>query len=413
MTTGMSLTIESLALLRGKDFEILKNGWLRIEKDTISDLGEGKSPHRSSKTINGRNLLAIPGLINAHIHLSDSVARDIGTGFTLRQLVHPIYGLKNRIIQETAGSALRQAIRYTIRSMLASGITAFADFREGGSSGVELIKKTLTNCQRGLILGRPNYSFSEDKIESDDNLPHSVVKDLRKTLKLSDGLGISGPNEYTNSALQTIAKLSTIYNKPIAIHAAESMTSKKFSLTHFGETEVKRTLSLMNPRFMVHLTSATNTDLDLIARKNIPIVCCPQANAMLGLGIPPIVELLERNVKVALGTDNVMLNEPDMFREMNYTSKMLRAKHRNPAVVTPTDILRMATQNAAEALGLRKTGYLEVGMKADILFLNLVHPNLRFTKDLVASVIHRARRDDVACVLAEGEILHGSLKVEI
>jgi cytosine/adenosine deaminase-related metal-dependent hydrolase len=407
----MSLLIENLTILRGTEFEVIKNGWLRIEKGAISDLGEFKPPRQSSKTVNGKNLLAIPGLIDAHIHLGDAVARDIDTGSTLRELVHPIHGLKTLILRETPETTMRLVIRKTIHAMLASGITAFADFREGGSEGVKLIKKIMIDGQRGLILGRPNYFFSEDKIESDEDLPVNVIKDLRETLKISDGLGISGPNEYTNSALHTISELSRSYSKSVAIHAAESVASKEFSLAHFGETEVKRTLDHLQPRFMVHLTNATSDDLDIISERHIPIVCCPQANAALGLGIPPIIELLKRKITVALGTDNVMLNEPDMFREMNYASKMLRAEHRNPAVVTSKDVLKMATQNGAETLDFPKTGSLEIGKKADIVFLNLNHPDLRFSHDLVASVVHRAQRDNIACVMVEGEILHGSLKV--
>ena len=407
----MSLLIEDLTFVKGTEFEVIKNGWLRIEKGTISDLGEFKPSRQSSKTVNGKNLLAIPGLIDAHIHLGDAVARDVGTGSTLRELVHPIHGLKTLILRQTPETTIRRVIRKTIHAMLASGITAFADFREGGSEGVKLIKKIMMDGQRGLILGRPNYFFSEDKIESDEDLPVNVIEDLRETLKISDGLGISGPNEYTNSALHTISELSRSYSKSVAIHAAESVASKEFSLAHFGETEVKRTLDHLQPRFMVHLTNATSDDLDIISQRHIPIVCCPQANAALGLGTPPIIGLLKRNITVALGTDNVMLNEPDMFREMNYASKMLRAEHRNPAVVTSKDVLKMATWNGAETLGFPKTGSLEIGKKADIVFLNLDHPNLKFSHDLVASVVHRAQRDDIECVMVEGEILHGSLKV--
>lgn len=144
----MSLLIENLTILRGTEFEVIKNGWIRIEKGTITDLGESKPPRQSSKTADGKDLLAIPGLVDAHIHLGDAVARDIGTGSTLRELVHPIHGLKNRILQETPQSTLLQAIRQTIQAMLASGITAFADFREGGSEGVKLIKKIMTDGQR-------------------------------------------------------------------------------------------------------------------------------------------------------------------------------------------------------------------------------------------------------------------------
>lgn len=406
----MSLLIENVTLLQGTEFNVIKNGWLNVDRGTIQSVGETQPPRQSSKTFDGNGLLALPGLIDAHIHLGDAAARDLGNGCSLRELVHPIHGLKNKILKETPKELLSEAINQTTHAMLASGITAFADFREGGSEGVRYMKKNLRTGQRGLILGRPNYYFPEDKIESDEDLPYDVIGDLKETLQISDGLGISGPNEYTNTSLHTISNLAKNYHKKVAIHVAESELSQKFSLDHFGITEVARVLSQMTPGFMIHLTNATSSDLEMVAKRKVPIVCCPQANASLGLGVPPILELLKHEVTLALGTDNVMLNEPDMFSEMNYVSKLLRAEHRNPAAVTPTDILKMATSNAAKAIGLTESGSLDAGKKADIVFLNLNHPNLAFSRDPIASIVHRAQRDDIVCVMIEGEIRHGLLK---
>ncbi len=70
----------------------------------------------------------------------------------------------------------------------------------------------------------------------------------------------------------------------------------------------------------------------------------------------------------------------------------------------------MATVNAAKALGLgSELGCIEEGKRADIAFLNLNSPNLCFSKDLISSVVHRARPDDVKCVLIDGEVVHGSI----
>jgi cytosine/adenosine deaminase-related metal-dependent hydrolase len=406
----MSLLIENVTILQGTEFDVVTNGWLSVDKGRIQGLGETQPPRHPSKTFDGKGLLALPGLIDAHIHLGDAAARDLGNGRTLRELVDPIHGLKTKLLKETPKELLSEAIRQTTHAMLASGITAFADFREGGSEGVRHMRKNISAGQHGLILGRPNYYFPEDKIESDEDLPYDVISDLKETLQISDGLGVSGPNEYTNTSLHTISDLAKNYHKQVAIHVAESELSQKFSLDHFGMTEVARVFSHMTPGFMIHLTHATSSDLEMVAEQKVSIVCCPQANASLGLGVPPMLELLKREVTLALGTDNVMLNEPDMFSEMNYVSKLLRTEHRNPAAVTPRDVLKMATSNAAKAIGLNESGSLEVGKKADIVFLNLNHPNLAFSHDPVASIVHRAHRDDIVCVMIEGEIRHGLLK---
>jgi len=113
---------------------------------------------------------------------------------------------------------------------------------------------------------------------------------------------------------------------------------------------------------------------------------------------------------VALGTDNVMLNPPDMFREMDYTSRMLRATKRNAGVVSSREILKMATVNAAKVLGLEgRLGSIEQGKRADVVLLDLNNGNLSFSRDLIASVVHRASAGDVKCVLVDGEVVHGSI----
>ncbi len=406
----MSYLVENITILRGGDFQVIERGCIRVENGIIRELSENTLPNGSHVKLNGKNLVAIPGLIDAHIHLGDAFARDVGDGSGLRELVHPIHGLKNTLLREVPEEHIREAIAQTAMAMLASGITTFADFREGGLQGAKLVRNSLPATQRALILGRPNYYFSEEEVQSDQNFSPETIVELERTLRICDGIGLSGANEYTDNALKTMRKLASDNDKPIAIHAAESEGSKNFSMNHFGQTETQRVTGIMKPNLMVHLTNATDSDIDLIAEKQIPIVSCPRANAILGLGIPPILALEKRGVTVALGTDNVMLNEPDMFREMDYASRIIRAVHHDPHAVTSKAILRMATCDAAKALGIGETtGCLEVGKKADIAFLNLNHPNLSFSRNLIASIVHRATRENVACVMVEGKIRHGGL----
>jgi cytosine/adenosine deaminase-related metal-dependent hydrolase len=296
--------------------------------------------------------------------------------------------------------------------MIASGITTYADFREGGTTGVQLELKALKETrQRAVILGRPNYHFKPNEVSTDVPLKADTVSELSKTIELCAGVGLSGPNEYTDTAMNQISNLTKSKGKLLATHAAESAEGMKFSIEHFSMTEAVRALRYLKPDFVVHFTNSTQEDLRYVSEANVPVVCCPRANSVLGLGFPPIRELIEAKVTVALGTDNVMLNAPDMFREMDYTSKMLRSTHRDPAIVSSKQVLEMATLNGARALGLEsKIGSLKEGKRADIAFLNLNSPNLRFSNDLIASIVHRARSEDVECVMVDGEIVHGSIR---
>jgi cytosine/adenosine deaminase-related metal-dependent hydrolase len=411
----MESLIENVSLILGEELQVIKNGYIQIDGNKIALAGEGE-PHDpiqgSRTTLNGRGLLAIPGLIDAHTHLADSVAKDLGIGSDLDVLVHPIHGLKTALLRETPKTEICEAIATTARNMLASGITTFADFREGGLAGAQLAQKALHgNKLRALVLGRPNYHFSKELVVNQSRqLTQKTMQELQQTLEICSGLGISGANEYSDQAMKQISEMAKGKGKLLGVHVSESSNSRKFSLESFGRSEVERVLDYLRPDFLVHLTHSTLEEQREVSKRQIPVVCCPRANSILGLGFPPILELIEAGVTVALGTDNVMLNSPDMFREMDYTSKIIRANRLDAGAVSSREILKMATVNGANALGLgAQLGCIQVGKRADIVFLNLNSDNLCFSKDLITSVVHRARPDDVKAVLVDGEMVHGSI----
>lgn len=415
MNRTMESVIENVSLILGEELQVIKNGYIQIDDGKIASAGEGEPPsstQSSRKVLNGQGLLAIPGLIDAHTHLADSVAKDLGTGSSLDVLVHPIHGLKTTLLKETPEAQICEAMAATAGDMLASGITTFADFREGGLAGAQLAQRALRgNKLRALILGRPNCHFSEELVVDESRqLTPETMRELQQTLELCSGLGISGPNEYSDNAMKQMSAIAKDKGKLLGVHASESAKSRKFSHEKFSRSEVERALDHLTPDFLVHLTNSTVEERQRVSKNHVPVVCCPRANSILGLGFPPILELIETGVTVALGTDNVMLNTPDMFREMDYTSKMLRANRLDAGAISPREILKMATTNAANALGLdSELGCIEEGKRADIAFLNLNSANLSFSKDLIASVVHRARPDDVKCVLIDGEVVHGSI----
>jgi len=408
----MPTTIQNLALLLGENFQIMQDGFIGIDGGKITCIGQGTPPHDESIALDGSGLVAIPGLIDAHVHLGDSVAKDIGIGLGLDALVHPIHGLKTKLLRESKEDDICQAMAAASYEMIGGGVTAFADFREGGLAGVKLELKALEKSrQRRIILGRPNYHFDRDEVVNESKLlTPQTIEELRQTIDLASGVGVSGPNEYTKSSLEQISDICKGKGKRLAIHAAESPEATKFSMEKFSVSEVHRAIHYLKPDFMVHLTNSSEEDLAELSKNPIPVVCCPRANAILGLGFPSILELLEAGVTVALGTDNVMLNAPDMFREMDYTSRILRAANRDAGVISSKEILKMATLNAAKALGIAsKVGSLGEGKTADIVFLDFRTPNLASSKDLIGSIVHRANREDVRCVMVEGEVVHGNI----
>ena len=228
--------------------------------------------------------------------------------------------------------------------MIRKGITTFVDFREGGLDGVIQLKQVLSELPlRSIILGRVDYYQDSSEIRKNLPFPKSKINDLTNLLKKCDGLGISGANENSTSVLNHYSKTTKLR----AIHSSETKQSVSVSKKITRKSETIRALSL-KPHFLVHMTYASKGDLYAAAKKTRGIVVCPRANSSLAEGIPDIVSMQKAGCTLAIGTDNVMINSPDMFREMDYLWKVTMGIHKKR--INPKDILKMATVNGGKIL---------------------------------------------------------------
>ncbi|MCZ6615913.1 MAG: amidohydrolase family protein [Thaumarchaeota archaeon] len=410
--------LQDLDLLLGESFELVKSTDILIESGKIQAVGSEHDQVRSNTTrIDCKNLLAIPGFINGHTHVGDSVAMDLKIGGGLEELVHPVSGAKRRILNKTSRSKLIDGMKSSISDMITCGTTTFVDFREGGLIGVELLKEALGPNPpiRAIILGRPILETDIEEEQAENTIrPHlsrDSLEELDQLLDICDGLGVSGPNEFTSTSLNQLSTLAQRRKKLIGAHAAEASSSVEFSYEHFAESEVKRAIAQLRPNFLVHLTNASHDDIDMAIRDKIPVICCPRANAILGLGFPPVSDLVRGGSLVSLGTDNVMLNSPDILREMDFASKMIRAVAKNPSEIDSLEILKMVTINPSKIFGLEdQVGSIDEGKNADLVLLDMTKNNVANTLDVIGTLVHRVRQDNVASVYSNGNLVKGMFK---
>ena len=94
---------------------------------------------------------------------------------------------------------------------------------------------------------------------------------------------------------------------------------------------------------LVHLTNPKSNDLDLVSDSNQNVVVCPRANATLNVGVAPLNKMINLGIRPLLGTDNVMLNSPNMFRELEFTLKMMSVFYKD--YINPIELVKAATTN--------------------------------------------------------------------
>ena len=328
-------------VLRGDEFEAV-TGRVVVEDGEIAAVEEADTDSTD---------VVLPAFVNAHTHVADSIAKEAGRGLSLDELVAPPDGLKHRLLRETPRAEKVDAIRRSLRFMAATGTAAHVEFREGGVEGVDVIEEAGAGVPvESVVLGREEVAAME----------HDAAA----------GFGASGARDANFERERTATQRA---GKLFGIHAGER-----------DPYDVDAAMDL-DPDHLVHMVHPDPHHLDRLADAGIPVVVCPRSNLVTNVGPPPLRELLDRTT-VALGTDNVMLNSPSMFREMEFACKLCDAD--------AVEVLRMATVNGAAVAGL-DCGVVEPGRPANLLVLDGDSDNLAGVRDPVRAVVRRAGASDV------------------
>jgi cytosine/adenosine deaminase-related metal-dependent hydrolase len=342
------MTIVEGTVLRGPEFEPVEGRVVVGDDGLIEAVEEGQA--RSDDIV-------IPAFVNAHTHVGDSIAKDVGEGMTLEELVAPPDGLKHRLLRAADREEQVSAIRRSLSFAAAGGTAAVLDFREGGVEGVDRLHEAAAGVPvEALALGRETVAAME----------------------AGEGFGASSTNDGEFASERAATREA---GKLFGIHAGEADSS-----------DLNGGLDL-DPDFLVHVVHPEPVHLERIADSEVPVVVCPRSNLVTDVGVPPVRELLDRTT-VALGTDNVMLNSPDMFREMAFTAELTDASAR--------EILGMATRAGAEIAGLN-CGVIEPGREARLVVLDGESDNLAGTKNPVRAVVRRAGVADVSETITPGQ----------
>jgi cytosine/adenosine deaminase-related metal-dependent hydrolase len=344
--------ILSGTILLGEEFEPFE-GYLILRKGVVAEIG-------SEKVDSDVEGIISPALVNAHLHLGDSILKD-PPYLPLDELVGP-GGLKHRALSTSSRQDQVEGMRRSLSDMARSGTCAFADFREGGEDGVEMLFEAMEGTNLiGRVLGRPD--------------PGSIHVHPKCW-----GVGISSTRDHPRSWVEEVVEIARSEGKKVALHAGEA-----------GRDDIEAALSL-EPDLLVHLTRAEPSDLAMVAEAGVPVVVCPRSNLATGVGLPDVARMLAMGIVVGLGTDNVMLNSPNLFSEMEFLSKALLHNDRQ--------VFMMCTLNGARVLDADDAaGSIRAGKGCRLMVIDRRSENMWGVKDPLASLVRRARPSDVLAVL--------------
>ena len=195
------MILKNISLLYGHELKLINSTSVKISDSKFKEINS-QITRKNDNVVDCENLLLIPGFINAHTHIGDSIAKDLSINSNVDSKIHPMIGLKQKILRETPDKELIRFMRKSAQTMLKKGITTFVDFREGGVHGINLLKKALKDVPiNAVILGRLEYYHTKQQIKQNTPMPDFLKDDLDFILQNCNGVGISGPNENSDSNL--------------------------------------------------------------------------------------------------------------------------------------------------------------------------------------------------------------------
>jgi 5-methylthioadenosine/S-adenosylhomocysteine deaminase len=225
-------------------------------------------------------------------------------------------------------------------------------------------------------------------------------------------VAVSPHSIYACSAdvLTSARALADKYGVMYHIHLAETAKEFEECMKEHGRTPAAylEQLETLNERTVAaHGVHLTEQDIGILAKKKVKVAHLAGSNLKLASGIPPITKMLSRGVCIGIGTDGAASNNNlDMFGEMDLTAKIHKVTDMDPKAADAYTVLRMATVDAAEALGLgHMIGSLAQGKKADICIVDARKPHMVPLYNPVSQLIYAAECGDVRDVVVNGRVV--------
>lgn len=363
----------------------------------------------------------IPGLINGHTHLAYTALRNLFDDLSFFPWIRKLTEIKyEKLNEEDIAISTRLGIAECIRG----GITTVGDLCDFEVALRELSKSPLRGIFYWEVFGVEKQQADDSWKKIQEYFPRFVSSYGSQRLKI----GISPHACFTvrPELYQRIAKWAVQNDVSVSFHVAESREEEEFigqrsgpiqeflqkratdwqiwgktSITHLRETGIFETRPLL-----AHLVQANAADLDVVKQYDISVVHCPKSNAKFAHGIAPVSSMLDRGIRVCIGTDSAASNNRlDLFEESRFAFLQQRS-HEGKIVLTEQQILEMMTIRGAESLNMENiVGSLEPGKRADLAILKI--PTYYNTASQVLHhIIHNVTSADVVQTLIDGEPAH-------
>lgn len=385
--------------------KIVHSGYIVIEGRKITYVGEEiPTGCDTSKVIDAKGGIVMPGLINSHTHSPMSVMRGVGDDLPLHSwLFDKIFPIEEKLDNDAMfyGSLLSYA------EMIKGGTTAFADMYFSTENQIKAamecgIKANIAHCITG---------FGEEYVPQ-----LKAARELFKTYhNAKDGdikIDYSVHAVYTcgRETMENVAMAARQDGAGLSVHVSETKKENEDCkrLYDMTPTALLNSLGVLDDKTIAaHCVYLTDEDRDILKRRKTVVSHNPTSNLKLASGVAHVSKMVEKGICVAIGTDGAASNNSlDMFAEAKLCSLLAKGFDSDAEKMTAKETLKAATLGGARALGRQnETGMIKEGYDADIIILDADSPAMCPVYDPVSAVIYSAGAGDVKTSIIGGKIV--------
>ena len=371
----------------------LRDAGLYIEDNRIVAVGPTATlPATADEIIDLRGHIVLPGLINTHHHMYQSLTRAVPAAqdvelFGWLETLYPIWArLTPEMIRVSALTAMSE--------LILSGCTTSSDHLYLYPNGARLDDTIESAARIGLRFHASRGSMSVGRSAGGlppDSLVENEASILRDTQRLIEThhdasryamqrivVAPCSPFSVSRDLMRESAALARTHGVSLHTHLAENANDVAYSREKFNRTPAEYAEELGwvgRDVWHAHCVQLDDHGIDLFARTGTGVAHCPCSNMRLASGIAPICKMTKRGVSVGLGVDGSASNDSAHLLGEARQAMLLQRVGFGPAAMTARDALTLATRGGAAVLNRDDIGVLAPGMAADFIAFDLANPN--------------------------------------
>lgn len=373
-----------------------------LEDGKITEISDGCT-RQADRSIDGRDKVALPSLINGHTHAAMTLLRGYADDMPLQKWLEKIWVLEAKLTEEDVYWGAKLACL----EMIKSGMTVFNDMYWFWESTARAVSEMgLRGVLSGVFIDMFDLKKTEEQIHRNIEL-FRIAEKYRPHVTFA--LGPHAVYSVSKESLGWIKEFSEENGLLVHMHLAETEGETRFTQDKYGLSPVRflDDLGLLSERFVgAHGCWLTEEDITVLARSKASLVTNPVSNLKLSVGrIFPYRSVREKGVPFCLGTDGCSSNNHlDLIETMKFASLLAKFSTNDPAFLSAREVFDLATKRAAEVFCLGDWD-IKVGLSPDIMLIDTRRPEFVPNFNIYSDIVYAANGYAVDTVICMGQVL--------